>query len=118
VRKGAVSWNECAPIFGAVGAAALPAAPFLVGGLAHAPRDFEPPLLAVGAPAIPALVEALARGEEPALIARAAEVLGKMGTAAAAAVPALEKLLDDPDDEVRREAAKVLRQIITERADR
>jgi HEAT repeat protein len=38
----------------------------------------------------------------------AAEALGKMGSEAMAAVPALEEALKDPDERVRSEAARAL----------
>jgi HEAT repeat protein len=116
VRRGETTWNECAPILEGIGPAALMAAPFLVDGLAYAADDFEPPILAIGPPAIPPLVAALAR-DDTVLVSRAAEVLGKMGPEAAEAVPALRKLLEDADEEVQREAEKALLRI-TAGADR
>ena len=49
---------------------------------------------------------------------RGARILGRIGPAAAAALPALRKLLDDPDDEVRRESEKAIRRIGGPGADR
>src|SRR5690349_1007545 len=54
----------------------------------------------IGAPAVPALMDAL-RSTDPIVRKKAVEVLGRMGEDAAPAVPALTALLDDPDLGVR-----------------
>jgi HEAT repeat protein len=92
-----------------MGPASLPVAPSLIDGLASG-IAFERPLLVIGAPAVPLLAAALAR-DDPVLRSRAAETLGRMGTAAEPAIPALRALLDDPDDEVRREAERAIGRI-------
>ena len=58
--------------------------------------------------AVPALIEALQDGQHARLRALAAEALGRIGQAAAAARPALEKAIADEDKNVKREAAKAL----------
>ena len=42
------------------------------------------------------------------LRALAVEILGRIGPAAEGAIPALERALQDPDDEARREAGEAL----------
>jgi len=64
----------------------------------------------IGAPAVPALIEAL-KNADPAVRLEVVEVLGRMGDEAADAVPSLLKLLDDPDPGVRKAAARTLGQI-------
>jgi HEAT repeat protein len=64
----------------------------------------------IGAPAVPALMDAL-RSADPIVRKKAVEVLGRMGEDAAPAVPALTALLDDPDFGVRKAAARTLGQI-------
>jgi hypothetical protein len=70
----------------------------------------------IGAPAVPALMDAL-RSAEPNVRKKAVEVLGRMGEDAAPAVPALTALLDDPDLGVRKAAARTLGQIGPEAKD-
>ncbi len=60
-----------------------------------------------GAPAVPALMEALGR-EEPAVRLKAARTLGFLGEPAAEAAPALTATLHDKDPDVRLEAVKAL----------
>jgi hypothetical protein len=64
----------------------------------------------IGAPAVPALLDAL-RSTNPGVRRKAVEVLGRMGEEAAPAVPALTALLDDSDMTVRKAAARTLGQI-------
>jgi hypothetical protein len=64
----------------------------------------------IGAPAVPALMDAL-RSADPNVRKKAIEVLGRMGDDAAPAVPALTAFLDDPDLGVRKSAARTLGQI-------
>ncbi len=64
----------------------------------------------IGAPAVPALMDAL-RSTNPSVRRKAVEVLGRMGEDASPAVPALTALLDDPDFGVRKAAARTLGQI-------
>ncbi|HEY2414199.1 MAG TPA: HEAT repeat domain-containing protein [Pirellulaceae bacterium] len=64
----------------------------------------------IGAPAVPALMDAL-RSADPNVRKKAIEVLGRMGEDAAPTVPALTALLDDPDFGVRKAAARTLGQI-------
>jgi len=102
-----------------IGPEAAEAVPAIISFLVSAKRDlrFSPygspelrALAAIGGPAVPALVDGLAK-EDVILRVLAAETLGKIGADAETAVPALEKALSDEDDEVRREAAKALRKI-------
>jgi HEAT repeat protein len=60
-----------------------------------------------GAPAVPALIEALGT-EEPTIRVKAARTLGCLGEAAAEAAPALAAALQDDDQEVRLAAVKGL----------
>jgi hypothetical protein len=64
----------------------------------------------IGAPAVPALIDAL-RSVDPNVRKKAIEVLGRMGEDAAPAVLSLTALLDDPDITVRKAAARTLGQI-------
>jgi hypothetical protein len=64
----------------------------------------------IGAPAVPALTDAL-RSTDPSVRRKAVEVLGRMGDEAIDAVPSLTALLDDPDPSVRKAAARTLGQI-------
>jgi HEAT repeat protein/lysophospholipase L1-like esterase len=60
------------------------------------------------------VVSALTRtleAKEPRPRARAAQALGRIGTGAASAQPALERLCDDSDPEVRRQAQRALRRV-------
>ncbi|MGH3054985.1 MAG: HEAT repeat domain-containing protein, partial [Gaiellaceae bacterium] len=66
-------------------------------------------IAAFGAAAVPRLTSALSGPEQGATAA--AETLGRIGPAAAAAVPALSRLLDDPRRYVRRCAVRALGQI-------
>jgi HEAT repeat protein/lysophospholipase L1-like esterase len=62
----------------------------------------------------PDVVVALTRtleAKEPRLRARAAQALGRIVTGAASAQPALERLRDDSDPEVRRQAQRALRRV-------
>jgi HEAT repeats len=64
----------------------------------------------IGAPAVPALMQAL-QSSDSDVRARAADVLGRMGSDARDAVPELIRLLDDPDERIRRIAARALGRI-------
>ena len=64
----------------------------------------------IGAPAVPALVEALEHGD-PMLRMQAATVLARIGPAAKQSVPSLVGLLTDEDEKVRKAAARALGQI-------
>jgi HEAT repeat protein len=48
---------------------------------------------------------------DPSIREKAVNVLGRMGPAAAPAVPSLVKLLQDPDISIRKAAARTLGQI-------
>jgi len=63
-----------------------------------------------GKSAVPFLIEAIGE-DDVRLRVRGARILGRMGPDAASALPALRKLLDDPDDEARREAARAIARI-------
>lgn len=69
-------------------------------------------LLAIGEPAVPALVELLETSEDHALQNFAAFLLGKFGPRARAAVPALERASRSPDAGVREVARKALGSIV------
>ncbi|MCG3181590.1 MAG: hypothetical protein BIFFINMI_03988 [Phycisphaerae bacterium] len=64
-----------------------------------------------GQRAVPYLADALARDPDAYVRTYAAEALGRIGAAAAPALPALEAALDDPDDGVVQAAALARRQI-------
>jgi HEAT repeat protein len=64
----------------------------------------------IGAPAVPALMEALQSSDVQVRV-KAADVLGRMGPDANDAVPALIRLLDDPDERVRKTATRALGRI-------
>lgn len=64
----------------------------------------------IGAPAVPALVQAL-QSPEPIVRQRAAEVLARIGPEAASAVPYLVRALHDPHEPVQRMAARALGQV-------
>ena len=77
---------------------------------AAALSDIAPTSAEIAAKAVPVLIVGLA---DPAVQYRyeAAEALGKWGSLAASAKPALEKLLQDPQDAVRDAAAAALKKI-------
>jgi HEAT repeat protein len=111
VGNGGATWNDVAGLAVEIGPAALPAVSQLIKGLPYG-DEFQRALIAIGPAAVPALAAALARDDDDLVIrARAAETLGLMGPSATAAVPALQKLLEDPDEEVHRETEKALRRI-------
>jgi HEAT repeat protein len=64
----------------------------------------------IGAPAVPALMQALQSSDVQVRV-KAADVLGRMGADATDAVPELVRLLDDPDERVRKTAARALGRI-------
>jgi hypothetical protein len=64
----------------------------------------------IGAPAVPALMEALQSSDVQVRV-KAADVLGRMGPDANDAVPELIRLLDDPDERVRKTATRALGRI-------
>lgn len=57
---------------------------------------------------VPSLVDALERGDDPRSRQGAAAVLGAIGSAGRAGIPALTRALADPDREVRGQAADTL----------
>jgi HEAT repeat protein len=63
-------------------------------------------------PAIPGLIESLT-ADDPRVRRTAAEVLGKLGSVAEAAVPALRRALEDEDQEVRINASEAILSILT-----
>ncbi|MFI5210544.1 MAG: HEAT repeat domain-containing protein [Gemmatimonadales bacterium] len=66
------------------------------------------------APAVPALVTALERPDEVAVVLYAIEVaLREIGPPANAALPALDQMLDDPNDDVAFMAKKAIKAIKT-----
>jgi HEAT repeat protein len=69
-----------------------------------------PPLLEIGAPAVPALVE-IAKGPNPNSRRAAIIALGKIGPNAESARPVLTSLLEDADIETRMSAAEALNKI-------
>jgi len=93
------------------GEAAAPALPHLSRLLGHeewrVQRAAHSALVAIGEMAVPTLVEYLSA--EDARVRRAtAEALGAIGPDAADAVPALERLRDDPDEDVRNAVADAI----------
>ena len=64
----------------------------------------------IGAPAVPALMQALQSADVQVRV-KAADVLGRMGPDANDAVPELIRLLDDPDERVRKTATRALGRI-------
>jgi hypothetical protein len=64
----------------------------------------------IGAPAVPYLIQGL-QSPDVQQRRKAAEVLARIGPAAAAATEPLSRALSDPDEEVRRNAAIALGQI-------
>jgi len=70
-------------------------------------------LARIGAPAVPALIEALG-ADEAATRLQAARALSRMGPPASDAIPALVRALNDPDVRVRNQAARALGQIGSE----
>lgn len=95
----------------ALAAIGKPAVPALIDALANPSegirRGFTYALSAIGEPAVPALTRALEHGD-PGVRAGAAEALADMGKAAAAALPQLSASLQDPADEVAGCAADAL----------
>ncbi len=81
--------------------------PALVGALKHGDYTFQVALRKMGAPAVPALVEAL---KDERWVARkgAANVLGMLGRRATESAPALLEALKDERREVRAAAARAL----------
>jgi HEAT repeat protein len=67
-------------------------------------------LVAIGPGAVPVLVRALA-STEPRLRQEALEVLGRLGESARTAVSAIERLVADPDEDVRLAAQAALERI-------
>jgi HEAT repeat protein len=68
-------------------------------------------LEAIGAdaePAIPTLIHALGDNDDARVLRAAAEALARFGSAARAAVPALERLLNDPNIDVRQAASDAI----------
>jgi HEAT repeat protein len=64
------------------------------------------------APAVPALITALQRPDETSVVLYSIEVaLREIGPAAKAALPALEKMLDDQNDDVAFMAKKAIQSI-------
>jgi HEAT repeat protein len=77
-------------------------------------KDLKQPAETVPPPAEAGDVAGLIRGldlPEPGKRARAAEILGEIGSDAKAAVPYLVKLLKDKSEEVRRNSARAIEQI-------
>jgi HEAT repeat protein len=68
-------------------------------------------LQAVGAEAVPALVNLVSAEKDNRIRRYAIEVLGQIGPPAKAAIPALRQCLDSPDDIVRERAADALKRI-------
>jgi hypothetical protein len=94
-----------------LGARGRDAVPALVDALREegdaAPRNAAYAFNGIGAAAVPALLDA-ARDNEAKVRARALDILGDMGLAAAEAVPALVDRLRDDADDPRRRAAEAL----------
>lgn len=106
---------RAARALGKMGPEALPAVPALVAALdaRKAPdtvlSEVAEALRAIGKPAVPALAEAVKdRGRDRSIRQRAAHVLYLLGPSAADATPALRDALEDPEAEVRWEAAYAL----------
>jgi hypothetical protein len=74
---------------------------------AAAPRNAAYAFNRIGPAAVPALLDA-ARDDDPRVRARALDILGDMGLAAAEALPALAGLLQDEAEDPRRRAAEAL----------
>ncbi len=72
--------------------------------------DHEEPLLKIGKTGVPALAEALA-ADDVVLRVRLCCILRRIGRDASDALPVIRKLLDDEDDEVRREASLAIAKI-------
>jgi HEAT repeat protein len=94
-----------------------PAAEPAVGALKEAalrpenPNSGAPDALGkIGAPAVPALVEILERGDRFCKWS-AADALAEMGEPARAALPALRKVAGDPDDMVQSAARNAIRKL-------
>ncbi len=65
-----------------------------------------------GAPAVPALIEALNQpGEQPVVLYPIEVALREIGPAAAAAIPSLTKMEDHPNDDIAHLAKQALRAI-------
>ena len=69
----------------------------------------------VGVRAVPALVEALSRAEEPARRVEAAHALGLVGRGAAEALPALAAAREKDADPAVREAAQAAQAAVSAR---
>jgi HEAT repeat protein len=94
-----------------------PAAEPAVGALKEAalrpenPNSAAPDALGkIGAPAVPALIEILERGDRSCKWS-AADALAEMGEPARAALPALQKVANHPDDIVQNAAKKAIQKL-------
>ena len=105
---------------GRVGAAAVPALKAGLYNPSEAYREYVGTALSlIGAPAVPVLIDAM-QAEAAAVRASATFALADMGTAAAAAIPALTAAARDTSEWVRRHAAEglgLIGQQVAERTD-
>ncbi len=106
---------QAAGVLSQLGGAAWEAAPELTAALGD-PSDFvadrsQEALQAIGAPAMPTLINALA-AQNPNIRRRASEILGSMPEAGDAVALALADGLDDSEISVRRAAARSIGRLI------
>ncbi|MFP4052763.1 MAG: HEAT repeat domain-containing protein [Phycisphaerae bacterium] len=107
--------GHIAGTFGSMGPKAAPAVEFLVQQIKQCPGG-RPAMTYtfanIGAPAVKPLAKLLTSGDDAGARKAAADILARLGQAAAPARPSLEKAArDESDESVRKAAAKALKAV-------
>ncbi len=113
-----VSAADALARLGPQGRPAIPACLEVMDGKAMwADAAFMEAINAMGPEAVQDLLEVVAKGPAP-LRPRAAKVLWAMGKNAEAALPTLQRFVDDPDETLRKQVAVAIKRITSELAEK